>query len=281
MKGYGLTAVGIWVLARRRAAPRTHLERVQRNENLKSIPGFPRRMNTLRDTFGGFTLFWFDGCQRNQLPIVCVLHRQEVIPMDSALRITAVCLLFACVGFCQAVQETSSLDHQDFETTVASGTKLRLHLHEGNFRVIGSASDKISIHVDGKNLGQAGNIRIGFKRANGTVDLTLSHVPKNELQVTIKIPVSTDLYARMRGGDLLVEGVRGDKDLELTGGDLTIQVGNPEEYSQVDLSVRFGDVSGTQFGDPKGWLGNSVRKLGTGTYRLHAHVMAGDLILKS
>ena len=201
--------------------------------------------------------------------------------MGSAFRIAAACLLFASLAFCQTVQETSSLDHQDFETDVASGTHLRLHLHDGNFRIIGSDSGKISIHVEGKNASQAKNIKIRLKHTNDGVDLTLSHVPKNELLVTIKIPVSTDLYARMRGGDLAVEGVRGDKDIELTGGDLTIQVENPEMYSHVDLSVRFGDVDGTQFGDPKGWLGNSVRKVGTGKYRLHAHVMAGDLILKS
>ena len=58
-----------------------------------------------------------------------------------------------------------------------------------------------------------------------------------------------------------MQGVAGDKDLELIGGDLTIHVGNSAEYSHVDLSVRFGDVSGTQFGDPKGWLGNSVRRI--------------------
>jgi hypothetical protein len=78
-----------------------------------------------------------------------------------------------------------------------------------------------------------------------------------------------------------VEGVEGDKDLELTWGDLIIQVTSPQDYAHVDVSVRFGDVSGTQFGEPKGWLGNSVRKEGTGKYRLHAHVMAGDLVLKS
>jgi hypothetical protein len=127
----------------------------------------------------------------------------------------------------------------------------------------------------------ARNIKIQLKRTDGAVELKLSHVPKNELQVTIAIPRSTNLYARMRGGDLSVQGVTGDKDLELTGGDLTIQVGSPEDYSHVDLSVRFGDVSGTQFGDPKGWIGNSVRKDGNGKYRLHAHVMAGDLVLKS
>ena len=156
-----------------------------------------------------------------------------------------------------------------------------MHLHDGNFRIVGSDSEKISVHVEGKNVEQAKNIKIQLNRSDGAVDLKLSHVPKNDLQVTIEVPRSTNLYARMRGGDLSVEGIAGDKDLELTGGDLTIQVGSPEDYAHVDLSVRFGDISGTQFGDPKGWLGNSVRKDGNGKYRLHAHVMAGDLVLKS
>ena len=186
-----------------------------------------------------------------------------------------------CGGPCQTTPETTNVQQRDFETDLGSGANLRLHLHNGDFRVVGSDSEKISVDIEGKNLEQAKHIKIQLKRSNGAVDLKLSHVPKNELQVTIEIPRSTNLFARMRGGDLSVEGVVGDKDLELTGGDLTIQVGSAEDYAHVDLSVRFGDVSGTQFGDPKGWLGNSVRKDGNGKYRLHAHVMAGDLMLKS
>jgi hypothetical protein len=201
--------------------------------------------------------------------------------MNNALRLLAVFLLFESVAFCQATQESTNLQHQGFETNLASGGNLRLHLHDGDFRIVGSDSEKISIHVDGKNVEKAKNIKIHLMRSGSAMDLKLSHVPKKELQVTIEIPRSSNLYVRMRGGDLSVQGVTGDKDLELTGGDLTIQVGNPEEYSHVDLSVRFGDVSGTQFGDPKGWLGNSVRRDGNGKYRLHAHVMAGDLVLKS
>ena len=128
---------------------------------------------------------------------------------------------------------------------------------------------------------EANNLKIHLTRSATAGDLKLSQVPKNELQVTIEILRSSNLYARMRGGDLSVQGVAGDKDLELTGGDLTIQVGNSEEYSHVDLSVRFGDVSGTQFGDPKGWLGNSVRRDSNGKYKLRAHVMAGNVVLKS
>jgi hypothetical protein len=201
--------------------------------------------------------------------------------VNKVFLLLAAYLLFASVAFCQTAQETSNLQNQSFETNLASGETLRLHLHEGNFRVVGSDSEKISIRVSGKNVEQAKNIKIQFKRSGSAVELKLSNVPKKELQVTIEIPRSTNLYARMRGGDLSVLGVAGDKDLELTGGDLTIQVGSPEDYSHIDLSVKFGNVSGSQFGDPKGWLGNSVRREGTGRYRLHAHVMAGDLVLSS
>lgn len=201
--------------------------------------------------------------------------------MKNILRLLAVCLLFAPVVLCQTARETTSFQLQGFETSLASGSSLRLHLHDGDFRVVGSDSEKISIHVEGKNVELAKNMRIQVKRSPGTLELTLSHVPKNELQVTIEIPRNSNLYARMRGGDLSVQGVAGDKDLELTGGDLTVQVGSPEDYSHVDLSVRFGDVSGTQFGDPKGWIGNSVRKDGNGKYKLRAHVTAGDLMLKA
>ena len=201
--------------------------------------------------------------------------------MKNVFRLLAACLLLVPFAICRAQQETASVQPLAFEADLANGATLRLHLHEGDFRVIGGDAEKISIHVEGKNAEQAKNIRIQLNRSANAVDLKLSHVPKNELQVTIEIPKSTNLYARMRGGELSVQGIAGDKDLELTGGDLIIQVEHPEEYSRVDLSVKFGEVSGNQFGDPKGWVGGSIRKDGSGKYRLHAHVMAGDLVLKS
>ncbi len=201
--------------------------------------------------------------------------------MKNLFRLFAVSLLFASVAFCRTSQQATKLPPQGFETTFASGVNLRLHLHDGDFRIVGSDSDKLSIHVQGKNVEQAKNIKIQLQRSGTAVDLTLSHVPKKELQLTIEIPKSTNLYTRKHGGDLSVQDVVVDKDLELSGGDLTIRVGSPEDYSHVDLSVKFGDISGTQFGDPKGWIENSLRKDGNGKYKLHAHVMAGDLVLKS
>ena len=201
--------------------------------------------------------------------------------MNIVFRLLIVCLLLTSAAICRTAQETTNLGDRGFEAGMASGATLRLHLHDGDFRIVGTDSEKISISVDGKSVEQAKNIKFQLKRSGSIVDLKLSHVLKEELRVTTEIPRSTDLYARMRGGNLDVQRVVGDKDLELTGGDLTIQVGRSEDYSHVDLSVKFGDISGSQFGDPKGLIGQSVSREGNGKYKLHARVMAGDLVLKS
>jgi hypothetical protein len=100
--------------------------------------------------------------------------------MKNLFGLFAASLLFTTVAFCHTPQEATKLPPQGFETTLASGMNLRLHLHDGDFRVIGSDSDKLSIHVEGKNLEQAKNIKIQLKRSGTAVDLTLSHVPKKE-----------------------------------------------------------------------------------------------------
>lgn len=176
--------------------------------------------------------------------------------------------------------ETATLDEHPFQTDLAKIKTVRLHLHDGDFRIIGSDSDDITIQTNGKNQPLAKKMKVHLERTADSLSITFSHVPKNECQVTIAIPKETNLFARMRAGDLSVDGVSGDKDLELTGGDMSIQVPDPDAYGTVDLKVRFGDVSGSQFGDPKGWMGSSLKRDGNGKYRLHAHVFAGDLTLR-
>src|SRR5207249_923188 len=96
----------------------------------------------------------------------CVLFRCGVF-MNHPFQLLTVSLLFTSVGFCQTSQETTILQHQRFETNLASGANLRLHLHDGNFRILGSDSEKISVHVEGKNVEQAKNIKIQLNRSDG------------------------------------------------------------------------------------------------------------------
>ena len=201
--------------------------------------------------------------------------------MSVSWRWLSVGLLLFCGALAYAAStETTTVEGNSFQSDLSRITTLRLHLHDGDFRIVGVDSDDITIRADGKNPAQTKKMKVHLKRIGDSLDVTLSNVPKNEFPVTIAVPRETSLYARMRGGDLSVDGVAGDKDLELVGGDLSVQVPDPGDYGRVDLSVRFGDVSGSPFGDPKGWMGNSVRHEGSGKYRLHAHVMAGDLRLK-
>lgn len=181
----------------------------------------------------------------------------------------------------QTVDRTVNLKDRIFETSLASGATLRLHLHDGDYRVVGADTEEVTVRAEGKNLNRAKKVKITEVRDGDNLDLTLSHVPKNELQVTITIPRNTHLYARMRGGDLTIDGVVGNKDLALTAGDLNVGVADPAQYAHVDLKVKFGDISGSQFGDPKGEIGNSVQADGPGQYQLQAHVLAGDLTLKN
>lgn len=204
--------------------------------------------------------------------------------MSVAWRWFAIALLVSCCGLLNASStrsevETAALDGP-FQTDLSRITTLRLHLHDGDFRIVGSDLHEITIHTDGKNRAQSKNMHVQLKRTGDSLDITFSHVPKNEFQVTIAVPRETNLFARMRAGDLSVDGIAGDKDLELMAGDLSIQVPDAADYGPVDLSVRFGDVSGDQFGSPRGWMGNSLKRDGSGKHRLHAHVFAGDLMLR-
>ena len=204
--------------------------------------------------------------------------------MSIVARWLTIALLVSSCGLIHAAStraevETTTLDGP-YQADLSRISNLRLHLRDGDFRIVGSDSTEITIHADGKNRALAHNMQVRLKRTGDSLDITFSHVPKNEFQVTISVPRETNLFARMRAGDLAVDGLAGDKDVELLAGDLSIQVADPADYGPVDLSVRFGDVSADQFGGAKGVVGNSLKHDGGGRYRLHAHVFAGDLMLK-
>jgi pimeloyl-ACP methyl ester carboxylesterase len=199
------------------------------------------------------------------------------------MRILPALLLLALIPVAAAQRklEIKDLQNHPFAVEFPSGSSLRMRLQSGDFHVSGSDDNRIAIHVQGKNIAKARNLTVQFVRSGQGGDLRVFGGPRKEFRVTIEIPKSTNLYVRMRGGDLKVEGVVGNKDVSLTGGDLAIEVGDPSIYALVDASVRFGDVLGDAFGDPKGWLGGALRKQGAGKYDLRAHVFAGDLILTS
>ena len=180
----------------------------------------------------------------------------------------------------QAKLEVKDLQNHPFTVDFPSGAKLRMHLRSGDFRIVGREGHTISVRLDGKNSSNAQDLTVRFKRTDQDGDLRISGGPRNGLQVTVEVPAFSMLYVRMPAGDVSVEGVSGDKDVELHAGDLTISVGSAADYARVDASVLSGDLEAPPFGESHGGLFRSFEKHGSGRYKLHAHVGAGDLTLR-
>jgi hypothetical protein len=168
-----------------------------------------------------------------------------------------------------------------FEVDLPYDQKLTLDLRSGDYRVVGSTAEKVSVRTTGDRAEKGREVSLTFKHMNNHAELKMTGGPiNNGPSIVIEVPKASNLYVRLPFGDLNIEGVSGDKDVEMHAGDLNIEVGNPADYGHVDASVNAGDLSAGPFGESKDGLFRSFEKSGTGRYRLHAHVGAGDLNLK-
>ena len=168
-----------------------------------------------------------------------------------------------------------------FEVDLPYDQKLSLDLRSGEYKITASSGEKISVRTTGDRAEKGRDISLSFKHMNTHADLNVTGGPtKDGPSIVIAVPKSTNLVVRLPFGDLNIEGISGDKDVEMHAGDLNIEVGNPADYGHVDASVGAGDLNASPFGETKDGLFRSFEKTGTGHYRLHAHVGAGDLNLK-
>jgi hypothetical protein len=169
-------------------------------------------------------------------------------------------------------------DH--FEADFPSGGQIRMNIRSGAIKIMGSDEKKIQVHYSGKNADQRKDVRVGLKTSGEVSELNISGGPRNEFEIEVEVPKSCNLYLRITAGEVQVAGITGDKDVELSFGDLTVEVGKAEDYAHVDASVYSGDLDAEPFAISKGGLFRSFQKQGPGKYRLHAHVGAGELMLK-
>jgi hypothetical protein len=94
------------------------------------------------------------------------------------------------------------------------------------------------------------------------------------------VPTRSDVEIDMSAGDLDVRGIEGSKRVETWAGDVSIDIGQPEQYRLVEASVRAGDLSALPFKVSKGGLFRSFSWKGTGPYSLRVKLFAGDLTLR-
>jgi hypothetical protein len=190
----------------------------------------------------------------------------------------ALCLLAQPIAVRAEVTGTCG---RTFEANFQAGGQLNMRLRSGDIEVRGIDASVVRVTCELKHDQEAQDVTITFKASGRSGDLRINGGPRNDIRFRIEVPKSSHLFVRSPAGDLTVAGVAGDKDVEIHAGDLTIEVGNPDDYRHADASVYAGDLIASAFGVTKDGLFRSFDKDNPkGKYRLHAHVAAGDLVLK-
>jgi hypothetical protein len=164
------------------------------------------------------------------------------------------------------------------ERAFAPGGRIHMNLSAGDYRISGAKENRIHVSWKVRDAGDLPRVRVQADVKGSEATLVTDGV-RNGFEVEIEVPTRSGLHVRLSAGDLTVEGVDGNKDIESHAGDLTIDVGRAEDYSRVDASLWAGDLEAPPFNVSKGGLFRSFDWKGSGPYTLHAHLKAGDLRL--
>jgi hypothetical protein len=185
-------------------------------------------------------------------------------------------LVLLVPGFLNAQHTLDTSAQQKF----ISGGTIRLHLEAGGYTVTPGDSENIVVTCVARTEEQLKRVKVEIKPTAASADVYVSETPHNNFQATIEVPRHSNLWARLSAGELDIESVEGDKNIEVRAGRIQIDIPHPEQYGHRDASVMTGSIESSAFGVSKGGLFRSFEQQGPGKYRLHAHVMTGEIDLR-
>jgi hypothetical protein len=192
------------------------------------------------------------------------------------IQLAAAAILAAAVVSAQEAGRSGSL-----ERPFPAGGRVKMDLVAGDYRIAGGADGRVRLDWSVRDPDALPKVRASADVRGNEVNIATDGPTSKGLKFTIQVPNQSDLYVRLTAGDLRIEGVRGNKDVELRAGDMDIDVGSADDYSHVDASLWAGDLHASAFHVSKEGLFRSFDWNGNGKYRLHAHLMAGDMRLFS
>ncbi len=196
--------------------------------------------------------------------------------------IYVVALLCVCLTpFASAKDWNYEETRQDAREFV-SGGYLRVHSTVGDVHIKRGDSNMIRLEYKVKSRSEH-----SMKEARADFDVhgnnaTLEfHAPSSgntAFEVEIEVPQNTNLDVHLKVGDVTIDKIEGDKDLDLGVGDIRVAT-TESRYKLVRADAGIGDVHSEGYGETSGWLGKSLKYRGDGKYELRAHVGVGDIHL--
>jgi hypothetical protein len=201
----------------------------------------------------------------------------------------AVLLTLILVPFCTASDHWRDSDYEESHSEVrdfVSGGMVHVRLSVGDVQVRRSNDNQIRVHytVKSRHESYVKDTRLDFEVRGNNANLDFHARGNNtSIDLELEVPQNTNLDVHGKVGDLTVEDIEGDKDLELGVGDIRI-AHDSSGYRFVRASTGIGDVNADvghdQNAEVSGWLGKTLRYSGEGKYELRAHVSVGDITLE-
>jgi len=170
---------------------------------------------------------------------------------------------------------------ESLERAFSQNGRIRMDLSAGDYRISDGPDNRIRLGWSVRDPAHLPRVKARADVHDREATITTDAPSNKGLKVVIQVPKQADLYVRLTAGDLRIDGIQGNKDVELYAGDVRIDVGRAEDYHVVDASVWAGDITAPPFQVNKGGLFRSFDWRGKGPYRLHAKLKAGDLHLFS
>ena len=201
------------------------------------------------------------------------------------MRIALVMVLGLCMALISVpsvVAQTADIEEagkSPLEAKFVSDGQIRLSLCPGAIELTGRDDNQLRLSYTTRT-GQEDEVRVRIHVNGDQAAIQVRGCPHNNFELRIEVPKTSNLYARMFAGEMNIDGIHGDKDVEIHAGHLTMEIGRPDENGHVDASVYSGDLEASAFDVSKGGLFRSFDHRGPGKFRVHAHVGAGQLDLR-
>lgn len=195
--------------------------------------------------------------------------------MTHARPLVALSLLF---GATMAFAQTSGTCAAPISASLGQETALTINSQSGEIDLVGSDQDGIRISCTVKDPDKAQDVRIRFMPTGMFGKLTITGGSTHNMHVRIELPRHTGIKLHMPAGEVKVDQLIGDKDIEIHAGEIRISGVSPSDYNRVEASVKIGDVKSSVFRTEKGGFFRSISKTNPeGRYRLRASVGTGSV----
>jgi hypothetical protein len=187
---------------------------------------------------------------------------------------SAIVTLFVAVLYLSAIQAQNAPSTTD--KAFVSGGTIEMQLESGDYDVRPGSDQHIRVTV----TGQTANTKVDLTTNSTQATLAIKDPPRKDFRGTIDVPKVSHLVIHLSAGNLTIGSIVGNKDIDSTAGNIEMAVGDPNEYSSVDASVKAGDINAAPFGGSKSGLFPHFTWSGKGKHTLRVRLGAGNVTIR-